>query len=92
MGMLVKDKEIAKPHRQEHSTSGSMTRSRNNSPAFQETKRGRPPKFVFPKPATSPDTRPSPKKTAPSTHDLTQMEYSSEESEVSEVSPNERFR
>lgn len=53
------------------STAGPVKQSRNNSLAIQETKRGRPLKFVYPKPAALPDYSPPPMKTAPSTHDLT---------------------
>lgn len=73
-------------------TNGPVTRSRNNSPAVQEPKRGRTTKPNANKSVTSPDPSPPPKKTAVNTLDLTQMDYSGEESEVSETPPNQRFR
>ncbi|XP_029717974.1 uncharacterized protein LOC115260807 [Aedes albopictus] len=73
-------------------TTGPVTRSRTNSPAVKETKRGRSSKQNTNKPATSPDPSPPPKKTAISTHDLTQMDYSGEESEASETPPNQHLR
>ena len=70
--------------------SAPVTRSRNNSPAVQEPKRGRQSKYG--KTAASPDPSPPPKKTAVTTHDLTEMDYSGEESEVSETPPSQRLR
>lgn len=71
---------------------GPVTRSRNNSPAFQEVKRGR--LTSCNKSNTSPDPSPPPKtkKTKVVTHDLTQMEYSEEESEASQAPSNQRLR
>ncbi|XP_029707544.1 uncharacterized protein LOC115254284 [Aedes albopictus] len=75
-------------------TTGSITRSRNNSPAIQETKRGRLPKSDSNKPVTSPNTSPPPKtkKATTGTFDLTEMDYSEEEPEVSETTSKQRFR
>lgn len=73
-------------------TTGPVTRSRTNSPAVQETKRGRSSKPNKSKPVISPDPSPPPKKTATNIHDLTQMDYSSEESEASETPPNHHLR
>jgi hypothetical protein len=75
-------------------TTGPVTRSRNNSPVVHETKRGRPPKYNFAKPASPERLSPPPKtkKTALTTHDLTQMEYSGDESEISETNHNHRLR
>jgi ribosomal protein S19 len=71
------------------SITGPQTRSRNNSPVVQESKRGRPPKYTYNKPAISPDPSPPPrKKTLVPTHDLTEMEYSCEECELPETSQN----
>ncbi|XP_062538774.1 uncharacterized protein LOC134207066 [Armigeres subalbatus] len=72
-------------------TTGPFTRSRNNSPAAQESKRGRPVKYNYNKPVTSPDLSPPPKKTA-ITHNPTEMDFSSEESEIPETCPSQGIR
>lgn len=73
-------------------TTGPLTRSRNNSPAILETKRGRAPQFNYGNPAISPDTSPPPKKAATTTHDLTQMDYSTDEAEKSKKIKSKRNR
>lgn len=93
----IVSQEKAHHNRQQPATQsvpGPVTRSRNNSPAIQETKRGRPSKYNFAKPASPDRLSPPPKtkKTTASTQDLTQMDYSGEESEVSETPPNQRLR
>jgi hypothetical protein len=76
-----------------HIITGPLTRSRNNSPVVLESKRGRPPKYVYEKPAISPDASPPPrKKTAAKTHDLTQMDYSGSDSELPETSQRRNIR
>lgn len=49
--VVVEKPRHSREQRVAHLTAGPMTRSRNNSPAVQDTKRGRPPKFNYPKPA-----------------------------------------
>ncbi|XP_058467151.1 uncharacterized protein LOC131440079 [Malaya genurostris] len=76
---------------------GPVTRSRNNSPAIQETKRGRPPKQnmnITKKPQTYTDSQsPPPKKTATITLDTSEpMTYSDEEIEISETPPSQLIR
>ena len=98
------EKSHSSRNQQRVERTGPVTRSRTNSPAIastsqvhttqiQETKRGRPPKpNNHHKSAISPDPSPPPKKTAITTHDLTEMDYSSEETEVAESPPNQRLR